>query len=76
VGFTQPQAGGSIVRQIGYSVAPWQALHEQRVPSSYQHCSVGSAHVVPLASGAAGHAAGFGAVAQESLGWVMTHALL
>lgn len=76
VGFTQPQAGGSIGWQSGYSVAPRQALHEQRVPSSYQHCNIGSAHVAPSGSGALGHAVGLGAVAQEELGSVMVHAPL
>jgi len=68
LGVTQPQAGGSIVRQIGYSRAPSQALHEQRVPSSYQHCNDGSAQAVFAAAGALGHAAGFGTVEQVSPG--------
>jgi hypothetical protein len=68
LGFTQAHAGGSIGRQMGYSVPPWQALHEQSVPSSYQHCSVASSQVVPAAAGAPGHAAGLGGVEQESLG--------
>jgi hypothetical protein len=76
VGFTQPHSGGLIGRQSGYSVAPSQPLQEQSVPSSYQHCNMGSVHVVPLAAGAAGHAAGLGGAAQASLGSKMDHAPL
>jgi hypothetical protein len=72
-GLTHAQAGGSIVRQIGYSEPPWQSLQEQTWPSSYQQRSAGSLHAVPAAAGLGGQAAGLGSTEQLSSGWVIRH---
>jgi hypothetical protein len=72
-GVSHHHSGGSIGRQIGYSVPPWQGLHRQRTPSPYQHDSVGSEHFVVLAGGGMRHEGGNGGVLQVVLAGVTTH---
>lgn len=76
-GDAQAHSGGLMVSQIGYSLPPWQSLHQQRVPLPYQQESVLSLHVLPDAGGGEGQAGGSGAVAQPvASGCVTDHVSL
>ena len=62
-----------MIWQLGYPDPPWQPLHQQRVPSAYQHARVESGQVVAAVGGGDGHAAGSGGLLQAAGGAVTDH---
>jgi hypothetical protein len=73
-GTAQAHSGGEMVWQLGYSEPPLHPLHQQRVPSSYQHAGVLPVHVVPELGGGEGQAGGrAGLLHDAALGAVTSH---
>jgi len=69
-GVAHAHSGGSIIWQLGYPDPPAQPLHQQRVPSEYQHARVESEHALAALGGGERHAGGSGGLLQEAGGAV------